>query len=65
MHIESIEIKNYRSFRRITLSDLPQMAVIVGANGSGKSSLFDVLSFLKDALAQNAAIRGSAAWRLS
>ena len=55
MHIESIEIKNYRSFRRITLSDLPQMAVIVGANGSGKSSLFDVLSFLKDALAQNAA----------
>ena len=55
MHIESIEIKNYRSFRGITLSDLPRMAVIVGANGSGKSSLFDVLSFLKDALAQNAA----------
>ena len=55
MHIESIEIKNYRSFRGITLSDLPQMAVIVGANGSGKSSLFDVLSFLKDSLAQNAA----------
>ena len=55
MHIESIEIKNYRSFRGITLTDLPRMAVIVGANGSGKSSLFDVLSFLKDALAQNAA----------
>lgn len=55
MRIESIEIKNYRCFRAIVLSDLPRMAVIVGANGSGKSSFFDVLSFLKDALAQNAA----------
>ena len=55
MRIESIEIKNYRCFRAVVLSDLPRMAVIVGANGSGKSSLFDVLSFLKDALAQNAA----------
>lgn len=54
MKIENIEIENYRCFRRIALSDLPQMAVVVGANGSGKSSLFDVLSFLKDALAQNA-----------
>ncbi len=55
MQIENIEIENYRCFRRIALSDLPRMAVVVGANGSGKSSLFDVLSFLKDALAQNVA----------
>ena len=55
MQIENIEIENYRCFRRIALSDLPRMAVVVGANGSGKSSLFDMLSFLKDALAQNAA----------
>ncbi len=31
------------------------MAVIVGANGTGKSTLFDVFSFLKDALTQNVA----------
>lgn len=55
MRIESIEIRNYRCFRAVVLSDLPRMAVIVGANGSGKSSLLDVFSFLKDALSENAA----------
>ena len=54
--IEHIEINNYRCFRSVVLKDLPALAVVVGANGSGKSSLFDVLSFLKDALAQNAAV---------
>lgn len=53
MQIESIEIQNYRLFRRVELSTLPRMCVIVGANGSGKSTLFDVFSFLKDALTQN------------
>ena len=51
-----MEISNYRCFRNVVLKDLPALAVVVGANGSGKSSLFDVLSFLKDALAQNAAV---------
>ena len=55
-HIEQIEISNYRCFRNVVLKDLPALAVVVGANGSGKSSLFDVLSFLKDSLAQNAAV---------
>lgn len=55
MQIESIGIKNYRCFRDIVLDDLPHMTVVVGANGSGKSSLFDVFTFLQDALAQNVA----------
>ena len=55
MHIEGIEIKNYRLFRNVALSNLPRMAVVVGANGSGKSTLFDVFKFLKDALADNVA----------
>lgn len=55
MPIERIEIKNYRLFKRITLSDLRPLVVVVGANGSGKSTLFDVFSFLKDALSQNVA----------
>ena len=55
MQIESIAIKNYRCFRNIVLNDLTRMTVVVGANGSGKSSLFDVLAFLKDSLAQNVA----------
>ena len=55
MRIEQIDIKNYRLFKNVTLSDLPQLVVVVGANGTGKSTLFDVFSFLKDALTQNVA----------
>jgi len=55
MLIESIEIENYRMFRRARVGDLPRMTVVVGANGSGKSTLFDVFSFLKEALTQNVA----------
>ncbi len=55
MHIEHLELRNYRVFHHAILSDLPPMAVVVGANGSGKSTLLDVFSFLKDALTQNAA----------
>jgi predicted ATPase len=53
MQIESIAIKNYRLFRDIRLTDIPRLCVLVGANGTGKSTLFDVFSFLKDALAMN------------
>lgn len=53
MQIESIEIKNYRVFRNVKLTDIARLCVLVGANGTGKSTLFDVFSFLKDALAMN------------
>lgn len=53
MQIESIEIKNYRLFRHARLQDVPRLCVLVGANGTGKSTLFDVFSFLKDALNMN------------
>ncbi len=55
MQIKSIELKNYRLFRHATFKALPPMATLVGANGSGKSTFFDVLSFLKDALTHNVA----------
>ncbi|MEA3412891.1 MAG: AAA family ATPase [Pseudomonadota bacterium] len=53
MKIESIRLKNFKSFRDATLSDLPDFCVVVGANGSGKSTLFDVFGFLKDCLTFN------------
>ncbi len=53
MQIEAIEIKNYRLFRDASLSNIPRLCVLVGANGTGKSTLFDVFSFLKDALNMN------------
>ena len=55
MQIENIAIKNYRCLRDIVLHDLSPMTIVVGANGSGKSSLIDVFAFLKDALTQNVA----------
>jgi predicted ATPase len=53
MQIESIAIKNYRLFRDARLENIPRLCVLVGANGTGKSTLFDVFSFLKDALSMN------------
>ncbi|AJY09255.1 AAA family ATPase [Burkholderia dolosa] len=55
MQIESIEIKNFRLFKDAKISRIPRLCVLVGANGTGKSTLFDVFSFLKDALAMNVA----------
>lgn len=53
MQIESLEIRNYKLFRHAKLSSVPRLCVLVGANGTGKSTFFDVLSFLKDALSMN------------
>ena len=55
MHIESIAVRNFRCLRDIALDNLTRMTIVVGPNGSGKSSLFDVFTFLKDALTQNVA----------
>ena len=51
MAIEQIEVKNYRVLQDVEITDLPRLGVIIGANGTGKSTLFDVFAFLKDALA--------------
>ena len=53
MKIVSIKIKNYRMFKNIHIRDIPPFCVIIGANGTGKSSLFDIFGFLRDALKNN------------
>lgn len=53
MRIESVTLKNYKSFRNTALKDMPSLCVVVGANGTGKSTLFGVFGFLKDCLLFN------------
>ena len=53
MQITSLTIKNYKDFQNITISNLPKLCVFVGANGTGKSTLFDVFGFLRDSLKNN------------
>src|SRR5690606_21596433 len=43
----------FRAFRDVDLRELPQFCVLVGANGTGKSTLFSVFEFLRNAMATN------------
>lgn len=53
MKIENLRLRNFKVFRDLEISDLPRLVFFVGANGTGKSTLFDVFGFLKDALDNN------------
>lgn len=53
MQIEAIRLKNFRTFQDVTLRDIPRFCVLVGANGTGKSTLFSVFAFLRDAMTSN------------
>ncbi|MBG0776250.1 MAG: AAA family ATPase [Desulfovibrionaceae bacterium] len=53
MPIEKLVIKNYKAFRDAVLTNIPRFSVVVGANGTGKTTLFDVFGFLKDCLTYN------------
>lgn len=49
MRIKSIELKNFKRFTDLTISDIPdtsKLVLVVGSNGSGKSSLFDAFDWL-------------------
>jgi predicted ATPase len=42
MKIEKICLKNFKVFQDIEIKNIPDFCVVVGANGVGKSTLFDV-----------------------
>jgi predicted ATPase len=53
LKIEYLRLKNFKAFRDTEMSDIPGFCVIVGANGTGKSTIFNIFGFLKDALTGN------------
>ncbi len=53
MQITQIKLKNFRAFQNVEMRDIPHFVVLVGANGTGKSTLFSVFGFLRDAMTSN------------
>lgn len=53
VRIEQLHVQNFRAFRNVKLAGLSPVSLFVGANGTGKSTLFDVFGFLRDALKEN------------
>ena len=65
MRIKQIRLKNYKRFTELTIADLPataRLVVLVGPNGTGKSSVFD--SFLLKARTVNNNKRLSGDWNI-
>ena len=48
MRLTGFRIRNFKMFRDVSVRNLPPLAIFVGANASGKSTLFDVFRFLRE-----------------
>src|SRR6266446_3252344 len=55
--IQNLTLKNFKSFSSATIPFGP-ISIVIGANGSGKSNLFDALRFLK-AIGDGRSVRDS------
>ena len=51
--IETLHLVNFKALQDVTINSIPQLAVFVGANGVGKTTLFSVFAFLKECLVSN------------
>ena len=46
--IEYLRVKNFRALKDLELKDIKPLTVLLGQNGSGKSTVFDVFAFLAE-----------------
>ena len=52
MQIKKLEINGFKSLKKLFLTDLGNFGIIAGANGSGKSNIFDALKFISTCITQ-------------
>ena len=61
MRIKSVRLRNYKRFTDLTIADIPETArlvVLVGPNGTGKSSVFDSFLLKAGATVNNYGLSG-------
>lgn len=51
--IEYLKVQNYRALHNLELKNLTPLTVFLGANGSGKSTIFDVFAFLSECFTES------------
>ncbi|MEO0044308.1 MAG: hypothetical protein RL329_3756 [Bacteroidota bacterium] len=59
MKIQKIHLVNFKRFTNIEITNIPetaQLVVLIGANGSGKSSIFDAFNFVDGAIKKDIAL---------
>ena len=62
MRIKNIRLKNYKRFTELTIADVPataRLVVLVGPNGTGKSSVFDSFLLKASAAVDNYRLSGN------
>lgn len=50
MKLNSLTIKNYKSIKTINIKELSNFTIFAGANGVGKSNIFEAIEFFKSAI---------------
>jgi len=51
--IEALRVRNYRALREVNLGKITPITTLLGSNGSGKSTVFDVFNFLSECFHHN------------
>jgi hypothetical protein len=58
--IEYLRVENYRALRTVELKSLTPLTALLGPNGSGNSTVFDVFAFLSECFESGLRRRGIA-----
>ena len=56
MKISKIHLTNFKRFTDLLIDNIPstsKLVLLIGANGSGRSSLFDAFGFMDTAIKEN------------